>query len=228
MKVNILTARKQPFPGLINQLHTPPRKLYVLGNLSTHPKVAIIGSRKASPYGLRIATQFAQQLSLHGVSIVSGLAFGIDSAAHTASLGSGTVAILPGSVHDIYPRSHAALAKRILENKGCLISEHPPGITIQRHSFIQRNRLIAALSDAIVVVEAAERSGSLSTADFALQLGLPVLSVPGPIDSRTSKGTNRLLASGARPALSVNDVLGEIGLEADIERAPKHQKLMLT
>lgn len=221
MKVNILTPRDSEFPQKLLRLHKPPKRLFIAGKLPDTTSVAIIGSRKCTSYGSEVAETLAQQLSKRGIHIISGLAYGIDCIAHRGSLEQGTTAVLPGTVTDIYPKGHVQLAHRIL-NSGALVSEHAPGTLIYKHSFIERNRLIAALSDAVIVVEAAEKSGSLTTAEFALELGIPVLAVPGPISSRHSVGTNRLIATGARPLLSYADVLDELGLEtASIDQSPR-------
>ena len=170
--------------------------------------VAIVGSRAATAYGLERAARLAADLARLGLVIVSGLARGIDAAAHRGALEAGgiTVAVLPGGLDAITPPSHAGLARRIAR-RGALLSEWPGAHAASRGLFIRRNRLIAALAQATVVVEAAERSGALSTAGVARRLGRPLLAVPGDVDRATSRGCNALLRGGARFCESAADVL---------------------
>ena len=215
MKVNILTPRNPDFPTKLLNIAKPPKQLYAIGEWPLlSPLVAIVGARKATPYGTEVARRLATDLAGYGVTVVSGLALGVDAAAHRGALTSGrTVAVVPGSIQEVQPASHRGLAREILRNRGSIISEYPDNERIRPQSFIERNRLISGLSDAVVVIEAAQRSGSLSTAQFALEQGKPVLAVPGNITSPLSQGTNRLLATGARPALTVEDILEEIGFQ---------------
>ena len=180
--------------------------------LETEPAVAIVGARRGTAYGLEVARGFGGALTAAGVSVVSGLAIGVDSAAHVGALerpGAAPVAVLAGGADVPYPASkrrlHAAVAAR-----GCVVSELPPGFNAYRWCFVARNRLIAGLADLTVVVEATERSGSLTTADFAEQLGRPVGAVPGPVTSRFSSGTNLLLAAGAAVVRDARDVLDHL------------------
>ena len=181
------------------------------------PAVAIVGARSCSSYGGHVARGLARELAAAGVVVVSGLARGIDGEAHRGALAGGgiTVAVLGCGIDRDYPRSHAGLARRIAE-EGLVVSEYPPGVEPAPWRFPARNRIIAGLARATVVVEARERSGALITADFALELGRDVFAVPGEITSALSAGTNDLLRQGAAPLLSADDVLGAIGLE----RAP--------
>lgn len=204
-------------------LHLPqqPKELYEAGEALSHllesPVVGIVGSRKLSPYGRGVTADLAGQLARKGVVIVSGLALGVDSIAHEAVLQSKgkTIAVLPSGIHAIYPASHHGLAQRIAEEHGTLVSEYEATARPGRQSFIARNRIIAALCDVLVVTEAAERSGSLHTARFALELGRPVLAVPGNITSPTSAGTNNLIKAGAIPVTSVEDIVAVLGIDQD-------------
>ncbi len=205
----------------LRDLADPPEWLFVRGGLpDAECWVAIVGSRAATPYGLTVATRLAADLARLERPIVSGLAHGIDAAAHGAALDAGgrTVAVLPGGVDTVVPAFHRELAARILEN-GALASEYASGPPFGRGAFVRRNRLIAALASAVVVVEAASRSGALSTAQFAFDLGRPVLAVPGDIDRPTSAGPLQLLRRGARPCGGVADVLAalEVAPAAPVE-----------
>lgn len=200
----------------LERLADPPRRLFVRGQYDPGiPAVAVVGSRKHSAYGKFAAQMLAADLAKTGVTIISGLALGIDSLAHTVALDAGgsTVAIMPGGVDRVYPASHRSLAERMVASGGALISEYPSGTLPAKHHFVARNRIVAALSDALVVVEAAERSGTLITAEYALDIGLPVMAVPGPINSPTSVGTNRLIDMGAKLVASARDVVAELGLD---------------
>lgn len=174
----------------------------------TGPAVTVIGARRCGPYGRDVATGIAAELSASGVAVISGLAFGIDTAAHEGALrgGGGTVAVLGAGAERAYPRSRARLYERIVAG-GVVISELPPGTPTFRWMFPARNRIMAALGGLTVVVEAAERSGSLITAEMAADIGRPVGAVPGPVNSWRSAGTNRLLADGAHVIRAAADAL---------------------
>lgn len=200
----------------LSDVAVPPNGLYVAGTLPDQTPVAIVGSRKPTPYGRRVAATIASRLASHGVPIVSGLAFGIDKTAHAAALDAGgrTIAVLPSGLDDrsISPQSHLGLAKRIVE-RGALLSEYPTGTTARKEHYLARNRLISGLARAVVVVEAAVRSGSMTTARWATDQGRDVWAVPGPIDSLVSGGTNQLIRDGANPLVSVDDFLEALGVE---------------
>lgn len=182
--------------------------------LTARPAVAIVGARRATAYGREVAWQLSQGLAAAGVTIVSGMALGIDGAAHRGALNAKgpTVAVLAGPADEPYPRSHRLLYEQICD-AGCAISESPPGSQARRWSFVARNRLIAALSDLTIFVEGQEGSGARHTVDFATDLGIPVGAVPGPVTSPLSTGPNALLAEGAgveliRSAEDVVEILG--------------------
>lgn len=207
-----------------------------LGELLSRPAVAIVGSRKVSAYGQAVTIQLAAELAKAGVVIISGLAIGMDGVAHRAALEAGglTLAVLPCSVEHVYPRTHHMLAKQILEKGGALVSEYPEGSFINKGNFIARNRIVSGLSDAVLITEAAQKSGTLHTADFALQQGIEVLAVPGNITSPTSVGTNNLIKTGATPVTSVDDIFQVLGIEPATKQqsgAPKgdnpHEQILL-
>ncbi|WP_295556668.1 DNA-processing protein DprA [uncultured Hyphomicrobium sp.] len=196
------------YPAMLAAIDAPPPMIYVKGRseLLNRPCVAIVGSRHASAAGLKLARMFARELAVAGLVTVSGLARGIDAAAHEASLETGTVAVLAGGVDVVYPPEHERLQAEIGE-KGCLVSEQPPGFVARAKDFPRRNRLISGISLGVLVVEAARRSGTLVTARFAGEQGREVLAVPGhPLDPR-AEGTNQLLKSGATIATDPQDVL---------------------
>jgi len=200
------------YPAVLAQIDAPPPLIYVKGQteLLNRPSVAIVGSRNASAAGLKLSRAFASELASAGLVIVSGLARGIDAAAHEASLACGTVAVLAGGIDVVYPPEHAALQARIGET-GCLVTEQPPGFAPRGKDFPRRNRLISGISRGVVVIEAARRSGTLVTARFAGEQGREVFAVPGhPLDPR-AEGTNQLLKSGATMATEPQDVLDALG-----------------
>ena len=211
------------FPPLLRAIHDPPPGLFVRGagdaSLLARTSVAVVGARACSSYGTAVASSFARRLAESGVIVVSGLARGVDAAAHRGALEAGvTVAVLGCGVDRDYPRSHAGLAARIAE-RGLLVSEYPPGVEPAPWRFPARNRIVAGLCRATVVVEARARSGALITADLALEEGREVLAVPGEITSALSDGTNALLRLGAIPATCAEDVLEAVGRRAELPRA---------
>lgn len=193
------------------------RDLYVRGELPTATPIAIVGSRQATPYGRRVASQLAARLANAGVPVISGLAFGIDVTAHQAALEAGgqAIAVLPTGLEekDISPQTNLPVAHRIEANGGALISEYPPGTGARKEHYSRRNQVIAALAEHVVVIEAALPSGSLMTSRHAADLGREVWALPGPIDSLVSAGTNHLIGDGARPLLSVDEFVEELGLK---------------
>lgn len=213
-KINKLSIVKNAYVQGLAHIHSPPTNLYYRGEIpdTRRQTVAIIGSRKPSAYGERVTYDIAHRLARAGVVIVSGLAFGIDAIAHEAALDAGgtTIAVLASGVDEISPHAHRTLADRILKQGGAIISEYPAGTPALRHRFLERNRLISGLSDAIVITEATERSGSLSTAGHALEQGKDIYAVPGPITSLLSAGPNRLIYQGATPVLSPGWLCNEI------------------
>lgn len=212
--IEILVEWDEAYPGLLREIHDPPGVLFVRGDLAPQDglAVAVVGTRHATQYGLRQAERLAGGLARAGLTIVSGLARGIDAAAHRAALAAGgrTIAVLGCGVLEIYPPEHDELARDIIQS-GALLSESPPRMKPMSGLFPQRNRVITGLSLGVVVVEAAERSGALVSARHAMEQGREVFAVPGPIDSRMSRGCHALLRDGARLVESVDDVLEELG-----------------
>jgi DNA processing protein len=182
------------------------------------PRVAIVGSRRPSPYGEAVAEQLAADLARAGVVVVSGLALGIDAAAHRGALAGGgvTVAVMGTGVDIVYPAAHSKLAEEIVTAGGALVSQFPDGTAPRRHNFPARNWTMAALSDAVVVVEAAEGSGALITADAALELHKEVLAVPGSVFSPLSVGTHQLIRDGALLVQNARDVLAALGAVQEV------------
>jgi DNA processing protein len=215
--VDVLTWDDPRYPARLQAINDPPPLLYVRGDLRPDDDwaVAIVGTRHASVYGKDAARVIATDLARAGVTIVSGLARGIDAQVHRATLDAGgrTIAVLGSGVDIIYPWENARLAEEIIA-RGALISEYPLGTQPEASNFPPRNRIISGLSRGIIVVEAGEQSGALITADFAADQGRDVFAVPGNIFHRGSQGTNRLIRDGATPVLSANDVLEALNLTA--------------
>lgn len=209
----VLIESDADYPAPLRASSDPPLVLFAHGTLEPgdDPAVAIVGARNATPEGRRIARALAEGLGALGITVVSGLARGIDGSAHFGSLEAGgrTLAVLAAGLDVVYPREHADLARRIAGG-GALLSEFPLGTRPERHHFPIRNRVIAALARVVVVVEAADRSGSLITARLANEDGRAVLAVPGSPLSPTHHGTNALIRDGARILLGLEDVLEEI------------------
>jgi DNA processing protein len=212
-----VTRADPAYPSRLAAIVDPPVVLWVRGDPATLalPMVAIVGSRAATPYALEVASQLAGDLAAEGLAVVSGLARGVDAAAHRAALDSGrTVAVLGCGADVTYPAEHEALADRIART-GALVSELPPGTPPRAHHFPLRNRILSGLALAVVVVEASARSGSLITARLALEQGRDVLAVPGNVLAEHNRGAHGLLRDGARLVESAADVLDEIGWRSD-------------
>ncbi|MDO8730638.1 MAG: DNA-processing protein DprA [Candidatus Omnitrophota bacterium] len=212
-EIQTLTPKSAGYPRLLGKIHGPPEVLYVKGTLLEEDEaaVAIVGTRGATPYGLAIAGQLAEELARCGVTVVSGLAEGIDAAAHEGALKAGgrTIAVVGHGLSRIYPSQHQKLAERIAES-GCIVSEFQMEEKPNPWNFPKRNRIIAGLSLGTVVVEAPFKSGALITARFAMEQGREVFAVPGPVSSRQSEGTHALLKDGAKLVGRVEDILEEL------------------
>ena len=217
--VRVIRAVDPSYPRILLRLHDPPLALFVRGDirLLRSPRgVGIIGARRGTARGRRVAEAFGAQLGRAGLTIVSGLALGVDAAAHVGCLDAGgkAIAVLGTGPDAVHPPSHRRLHERVARS-GLLVSEYPPGTPALPHHFIARNRILAALCRALVVVEAAQRSGALSTVEFAHQLGtVEVMAVPGPVDCPQAVGTLQLLREGAELVRSGEDVLDSLNIEA--------------
>ena len=217
--IRVLTWNDEAYPTLLKQIGTPPPLLFYRGALpeSSQILVSMVGARHATIYGRTVTRSLVAEAVTHGIGIVSGLAFGIDETAHKTTLEQGgyTIAVLGGSLDDasIAPSYHRALANEIVQSGGCLLSEYPTGTLPQPFHFPVRNRIIAGLSPLTVVVEAAGKSGSLITAQIALEENRDVAAVPGPITSPTGRGTNQLIKDGAHVIVEPKDVLGLLNLD---------------
>jgi DNA processing protein len=228
----VLERTDPDYPMLLAAIHDPPPRLFLCGagdvELLSRPAVAVVGARACSAYGAQVGRSLGRELTSAGVVVVSGLARGIDGAAHRGALEGGgpTIAVLGCGIDRDYPAAHAELAARI-RDEGLVVSEYEPGVEPAPWRFPARNRIIAGLCSATVVVEARERSGALITADFALEEGREVLAVPGEITSVLSAGTNALLRLGATPLTRAADVLELFGLEPERRKLPDSPLLEL-
>jgi DNA processing protein len=231
--IQTLTLLDDEYPDNLRHVADPPPVLFVRGRLQSHDEraVALIGTRRATAYGRAVADRLSRDLTSAGVTVVSGLAKGIDTFAHHAAVHAGgrTIAVLGNGLDQVYPPENASLARKILEtDAGALVSEFAPGIPPDAVNFPRRNRIISGLSVVTVIVEAGVRSGALITADFALEQGRDVLAVPGSIFSPASAGANDLLKQGATPVTCVDDILellGDTPAEASAEMAPHMPEL---
>jgi len=233
LKISFVCVKDDNYPALLKTIHDPPAVLYYLGELPDNAKktVSIIGSRRCSEYGLIVSRKMSRDLTARGVIIVSGMAKGIDSSAHIGAISAGgkTVAVLGCGVNICYPAENTALRDKIIKN-GCAVSEYPPGTKPYHTNFPERNRIISGLSQAVVVVEAATKSGTLITANMALEQGREVLAVPGNVTSALSAGTNNLIYQGAVPARDYKDILYAIGMKdiKDVTPEKKQDAAQLT
>jgi DNA processing protein len=235
----MLTLNAPDYPAKLQHIADPPLQIFIEGThvneLLCRPAITIVGSRRVSAYGKIVTATFAEGLARAGALIISGLAIGVDSIAHQAALDAGglTLAVLPAGLDRVYPPSHRTLAGRIVAQGGALLTEYKANTTPYPSNFIARNRIASALSDAVLITEAAERSGTLSTARFALEQGKDVMAVPGNINSPTSVGTNNLIKAGAMPVTCLEDVLSVLGLQggaapqAPVSSDP-HEQAILT
>lgn len=213
----VVPRGSEGYPAALDHLPDPPPRLWVAGRdiAALAPCIAIVGTRTPTHYGEEIARGLAADLARAGMCVVSGLARGIDARAHEGALGAGTtVAVLPGGIDHCYPASNRELYERISED-GALVAEVPPGTPTHKQRFTHRNRIIAALSLAVVVVQAAERSGALATARHALDIGREVFAVPGDVRVDVSAGVHGLLRDGAALCTNAHDVLERIGPELE-------------
>lgn len=217
MKINTILPLEHKFTQIISDIANYPKRLYFIGKLpeDRKPAVAIVGSRRPTYYGKEVTFKLAYDLAKQGLIVISGMAMGVDSIAHKAALDAGgtTIAVLANGVDIIYPASNRGLAKDILDKGGAIVSEYEPGTLARDFQFLERNRIVSGLSDAVIVTEAAARSGTLSTVAHALDQNREVFVVPGNITSPLSVGCNNLIKQGAHPITCADDVLEIIAPE---------------
>lgn len=223
----VATSPDAAYPPLLRHIPDPPLALYYVGELAPPPGpcVAVVGSRRCTRPGSRLAESFGRELAEAGGCVISGLARGVDGAAHRGALASGAQggawAVLGSGLKQIYPREHRTLAERIVASGGVLLSEYMPDVRPLPHNFPERNRIISGLAAAVVVVEASRRSGSLITARMAGEQGRDLFAVPGPVSSPVSAGCHWLIRQGAELVESAADVLTSLGYEAPAKAAPE-------
>jgi DNA processing protein len=213
--IQVLTWMDEAYPQRLKEIEQPPPVLYLRGELSPEDSwaVALVGTRRVTPYGRQVTEEISTYLAANGVTVVSGLARGVDAIAHNAALKAGgrTLAVLGSGVDRIYPPENRSMAEQIIEH-GAVMSDYVPGTPPESSNFPPRNRIISGLSMAVIVIEAGETSGALITAEFAADQGREVFAVPGNILAPQSKGTNKLIQRGALPLLSVNDIMQALNL----------------
>lgn len=211
--IKIVTIYDKEYPNKLRNIYDPPTTLFVKGNteILNNDSIAIIGCRNCSTYGKEVAKKMAYELSSSNISIISGMAKGIDSYAHIGALNRNgkTIAVLGSGLDRIYPKENIKLYDEIIENNGAVISEYIIGTNPEKMNFPARNRIISGLSDGVIVVEAKKKSGTLITVDFALEQGKNIYVVPGNITNPNSSGTNELIKQGAKCITNINDVLEE-------------------
>ncbi len=226
--IKIVTINDSYYPDYLKNIYDPPVVLYMKGTLQKNEKiVAVVGSRKATLYGLDIAEKISYELTKCGITVISGMARGVDSKAHRGALGAKgrTIAILGCGLDIVYPYENKSLRDEIVKN-GAIISEYVPGIPPISRNFPARNRIISGMSLGVVVIEAGEKSGSLITANFALEQGREVFAVPGSVMSLNSKGTNKLIKDGAKIVTEIDDILEEIKIFKDVDLFNKKNEIV--
>lgn len=224
-KISCITIDESAYPNILTQVFDPPVAVFVRGTIPESPQaLAVVGARSCSPYGKQVTEDIVRDLANYGITIVSGLALGIDGAAHSACLAVGgrTIAVLGGGVNrqHVYPPTHRSLADQIVASGGAVMSEYPPGTLPTNYTFPKRNRIIAGLSQGTLVIEATEKSGALITAQYALDNNREVFAIPQNITSPTAAGTNNLIKTGAHPVTSAQDILEVFHIE-ELQATPK-------
>ncbi len=240
MNIKKLTVRSAGYPAVLREIPARPKQLYVAGDsladLMKRPRVAIVGSRSITAYGQQVTSELARQLAEQGIVIISGLAYGVDAAAHRAALEAGglAIAVLPSPLDNILPVPNRQLARQILAGGGALVSEYAPGEIPFKQNFIARNRIVSGLADAVLITEASRKSGSLHTASFAIKQNKHVLAVPGNIYHDSSIGTNNLIKTSQAGAVTAyTDVLHALNLEGhqtaarDVRGRNAHEQTVL-
>lgn len=213
--IDLIISENENFPALLKEIPWPPFAIYIKGKLNAAQSIAIVGTRRATAQGKAAAKKIAENLAKNGLQITSGLALGIDESAHQGALEAEgtTVAVLPTGLQNIYPKQNKPLADKIIDSEGALISEFPIDYRPYASSFIQRNRIISALSLATIIVEAPEKSGALATARFALEQNREILVLPGPANHPNYKGSHKLIREGARLITCAEEILEDLGIE---------------
>jgi DNA processing protein len=218
----VRTLYPADYPASLRNIYHPPQQLFVreqdtgaFDDIMARKRVAIVGTRKITSYGQSVTSRLAGELAAHDIVVISGLAIGTDAVAHQAALEAQglTMAVLPSPVENVQPRTHIRLAQQILQQHGALVSEYPADSPIYKPNFVARNRIVSGLADALLITEAADNSGTMHTAKFALEQGATVMAVPGNILSPTSAGTNNLLKTGATPVTSIKDIFHVLGIK---------------
>ena len=215
MPYRTLDFRGPGYPKLLSEITDAPPRIYVKGELKLdQPLIAVVGTRKATPTGMKMAEEFAWALCEKGFGIISGLALGIDASAHRGALASGgyTIAVLGNAIDDVYPVENKGLAESIIKSGGAIISEYGPGEATEKNNFLQRNRIVSALSIAVLVIEAPVHSGALVTARIGGEQGKDVFVVPGPAGDPHFEGSHKLIRDGAILVDSVEDILEDLNL----------------
>ena len=216
MRIEEICIESNDYPEQLRNIYEPPLKLYVLGKkeILKQMGIAIVGTRNATEYGKKAALEFSRSLSENGFNIISGLALGIDTQAHLGTLQldciGKTIAVLGSGLDEIYPKQNIKLAQQIIKSGGCLITEYPLGTKPEKLNFPKRNRIISGLAKGVLVVEASQKSGALITADFALEQGRDVFSIPGDIFNFNAVGSNNLIKQGAKLVTKYEEILEEI------------------
>jgi len=222
LKIEAVTVNDKNYPENLKDLEDKPLVLFVRGKLklADSNSVAIVGSRKMTTYGREVTEKFSSELANLGITIISGLAFGVDFASHKAALSAGgrCIAVLAGGVDTITPRSNEWLGLKIIESRGAIISEFPPGVVPQKYFFPFRNRIISGLSKAVIVTEGAIKSGTIHTVKHALEQGRQVFAVPGQITSPMSQAPLYLIKNGAKMLTETNDILEELDLQLKVDK----------
>lgn len=224
MKINTISPLDNKFLQITDSIVLMPKKFYYIGKLpdTRPPVVAIVGTRKPTRYGIEVTTMFASELARRGVIIISGMALGVDAIAHRATLDAGgiTIAVQANGLAKLTPTTNRQLGEDIVRGGGAIISEYEPNTPPKPYTFLERNRIVSGLADAVLITEASARSGTLNTASHALNQGKDVFVVPGNITSPTSAGCNALIKQGAYPVTSVEDILSIVAPASISEQAP--------
>lgn len=214
MKINF---ENKQYPKILKNIQKPPKQLYVLGdeNILNEQCIAIIGSRICTPEGARLAEDFARELSKSGICIVSGMAKGIDTAAHIGALKAGgkTIAVLGGGFNHIFPEENKGLFQKIIENGGAVVSEYKENTKPSQNGFVQRNRIVSGLSMGVLIIEAKHRSGTSITASFARSQGKKIFCIPHSLEQKEGIGTNRQIKNGAKLVTSPQEIIDELNIE---------------